>query len=291
MNWVFVGAGNMASSLIGGLISGGGQADTIAVIDPDQITRNKAVEKFGIRSAASLSELLMVEGAPDPMLTGDSLGVVIAVKPHIVETVCLAYSALYQTVEKTAPIAAAPLVMSVAAGVRASSMERWLPQQSALVRCMPNTPALLGLGATALYANEHCTAEHKKQAQSLLDTAGVSSWVDQEPLLDAVTALSGSGPAYFFYLIEQMVQAGCELGLDETTARRLAIETAYGAASMARTYEHSPRELRENVTSKGGTTAAALQVFDNRDLPEIVKKAMQAANDRAVELGDQLSPN
>ena len=155
---------------------------------------------------------------------------------------------------------------------------------------MPNTPALLGLGATALFANDSCSAEQKVSAESLLKTAGMAIWVEAEQELDAVTAVSGSGPAYFFYLIEHMASAGTALGLDESVARDLAIETAFGAASMARAKEHSPAVLRENVTSKGGTTAAALAVFNESEVPAIVEKAMQAAKDRASELGDQLAP-
>jgi len=156
---------------------------------------------------------------------------------------------------------------------------------------MPNTPALLGLGATALFANAHCDSRNKSIAEHLLNSAGMTIWVPVEESLDAVTAVSGSGPAYFFYLIEHMAAAGEALGLDEATARDLAIETAYGAASMAKAREDTPSVLRENVTSKGGTTAAALNVFNEHQTPTIIAKAMQAAHDRAVELGDQLAPD
>ncbi|MFT6639807.1 MAG: pyrroline-5-carboxylate reductase, partial [Flavobacteriaceae bacterium] len=147
------------------------------------------------------------------------------------------------------------------------------------------------LGATALFSNEDCTSQDKSMAEHLLNSAGMTIWVAEEAALDAVTAVSGSGPAYFFYLIEHMAAAGEALGLDELTARDLAIETAYGAASMARTKENTPAVLRENVTSKGGTTAAALNVFNEHQLPVIIEKAMRAAHDRAVEFGDQLAPD
>jgi len=202
--------------------------------------------------------------------------VVIAVKPHIVETVCEALA-----------VRTPELVVSVAAGVRSDSMSRWLPDHTAIVRCMPNTPALLGLGATALFANSHCSDTHRDQAQTLLSTAGKTCWVNNEDDLDAITALSGSGPAYFFYLIEHMAKAAETLGLDASTSREFAIETAFGAASMAREQTHSPQVLRENVTSKGGTTAAALAVFDEQELADIILKAMQAAQQRAIELGDE----
>ncbi len=280
MNWVFVGAGNMASSLIGGLIASDASASDIWVIDPDAAACQRAQQRFGIQSGSSLEECL-------PALLEAPTGIVIAVKPPIVEPVCKAITVACQA---GAASSLPPLVISVAAGVKASSMEAWLPGSCALVRCMPNTPALLGLGATALYANAHCAEDQRSAAQNLLNTAGMTLWVDDEDLLDAVTALSGSGPAYFFYLIEQMAAAGTALGLDESMARELAIETAYGAASMARAREHEPAVLRENVTSKGGTTAAALQVFDEQNLPAIVHKAMQAAHDRAAELGEQLAP-
>jgi pyrroline-5-carboxylate reductase len=176
--------------------------------------------------------------------------------------------------------------ISVAAGVREKSMRKWLTDGAAIVRCMPNTPALLGLGSTGLLANEHCSAKQRADAESLLQAAGITVWVEQEAQLDAVTAVSGSGPAYFFYLIEHMIEAGVTLGLDKSTASDLAIETAFGAASMARAREHSPATLRENVTSKNGTTAAALEAFAAADTPAIIARAMQAANDRAVSMGD-----
>ncbi len=279
MNWVFIGAGNMASSLIGGLINSGAHPSSIVVVDPDKDACDRAQTRFGIQSASTLE-------APISQMAEQPYGVVIAVKPHIVECVCLSLTKSVDSTKQTPP-----LVVSVAAGVRASSMQQWLHPSSPIVRCMPNTPALLGLGATALFANGHCTSQDKSMAEQLLNSAGMTIWVPQENALDAVTAVSGSGPAYFFYLIEHMAAAGKALGLDEVTARDLAIETAYGAASMARAKENTPAVLRENVTSKGGTTAAALNVFNEHRLPEIIEKAMQAAHDRAVELGDQLAPD
>lgn len=279
MNWIFIGAGNMASSLIGGLINSGAHPSSIIVVDPNTDACARAQARFGIESASELQ-------APISKMANKPFGVVLAVKPHIVETACVSLTNSVDTTDQ-----AAPLVVSVAAGVRASSMQQWLHPGSPIVRCMPNTPALLGLGATALFANEHCSSDDKSMAEHLLNAAGMTIWVAQEAALDAVTAVSGSGPAYFFYLIEHMAAAGKTLGLDEATARDLAIETAYGAASMARAKENTPAELRENVTSKGGTTAAALNVFNEHQTPEIIKKAMQAAHDRAVELGDQLAPD
>ncbi|MGQ7846939.1 pyrroline-5-carboxylate reductase [Granulosicoccus sp. 3-233] len=283
MQWVFIGAGNMASSLIGGLINNGADSASVTVIDPNAEACNRVVERFGIRSAASFADLF--EAASD-----EALGLVIAVKPHIVEPVCRDFADAFGKLDAGTQQRLAPLFISVAAGVRASSMQAWLPGGTAVVRCMPNTPALLGLGVTGLFASDECSEQHRQQAGELLDTAGVTLWVEKESMLDAVTAVSGSGPAYFFYLIEHMSAAAQALGLDAESAETLAMETAFGAASMARTRELPPGQLRENVTSKGGTTAAALQVFDARDTPAIVREAMQAAHDRAVELGDQLAP-
>lgn len=279
MNWIFIGAGNMASSLIGGLINGGTNPSSIVVVDPDKEACVRAQTRFSIQTASDVDSALSQMG-------DNPFGVVLAVKPDIVETVCHSVTSSVKSANQTPP-----LVVSVAAGVRASSMQQWLHPNSPIIRCMPNTPALLGLGATALFANEHCTAQHKTKAEHLLNLTGMTVWVSQESALDAVTAVSGSGPAYFFYLIEHMAAAGEALGLDKLTARDLAIETAYGAASMARTKENTPAELRENVTSKGGTTAAALRVFDQHKTDTIISNAMQAAHDRAVELGDQLAPD
>jgi len=264
--WFFIGAGNMASSLVGGLIGSGANATEITVVDVNQAAIDTIKQSFNVLSAPSIENI-------EP-----GASVVIAVKPNVVETVCKALAAQSPN-----------LVVSVAAGVRCDAMSGWLSDQTAIVRCMPNTPALLGLGATALFANTRCSDAHKKQAQSLLSTAGKTCWVDDETQLDAITALSGSGPAYFFYLIEHMAKAAEKLGLDATTSREFAIETAFGAASMARAQTHTPQVLRENVTSKGGTTAAALLVFEQQELADIILQAMQAAQQRAAEMGNEFS--
>ena len=263
-HWSFIGAGNMAGSLVGGLVASGVSGKDVSVVDINSAACEKLKQTFGVNTTDSITHIQ--NGAQ----------VVIAVKPNIVETVC---NELADRMPE--------LVVSVAAGVRTESMGRWLPAHTAIVRCMPNTPALLGLGATALFANSACSAEHKSQAQALLNTAGITRWVESEAELDAITALSGSGPAYFFYMIEHMAAAAQSLGLDAQLSREFAIETAFGAASMARMQEHPPHVLRENVTSKGGTTAAALAQFDEHDLAEIISKAMQAAQARAAELGDE----
>jgi len=265
-HWTFIGAGNMAGSLVGGLTGSGVDGHDITVVDINASACKALENSFNVNSTNSVTNI------------NAGASVVIAVKPNIVESVCRELST-----RKPA------LMISVAAGVTSASMENWTGKGIPIVRCMPNTPALLGVGATGLYANQQCTAEHKVQAEALLNTAGKTRWVQSESELDAVTALSGSGPAYFFYLIEHMASVAEELGLDAEMAREFAIETAFGAASMARTQEQPPGVLRENVTSKGGTTAAALAVFDARGLDDIVKNAMQAAHDRAVELGNEFS--
>ena len=263
-NWTFVGAGNMASSLIGGLLNNGARTSDLSVVDTSADARNAMQSRFGVTAYEDIAQ------------TPNGNGVVIAVKPQIVEPVCRAMQALNP-----------PLVVSVAAGVSAESMQAWLPDKTAIVRCMPNTPALLGLGATALYANTNCSTEQKQSATNLLSTAGATAWVNEESALDAITALSGSGPAYFFLLIEKMSEAAQALGLSEELSQQFAIQTAFGAASMAKQGEHAPATLRENVTSKGGTTAAALAKFESEGFGDIVKQAMQAAHDRAQALGKE----
>lgn len=263
-NWFFIGAGNMAGSLVGGLVGSGVSPADITIVDINEQAIDNLKQLFGVNSVASIEHI--DEGA----------SVVVSVKPHVVETVC-----------KAMAVNKPELIISVAAGVRSDAISRWLPEHTAIVRCMPNTPALLGLGATALFANADCTESHRNRAQSLLSTAGKTCWVGKEDQLDAITALSGSGPAYFFYLIEHMANAAEALGLDASISREFAIETAFGAASMARTQQQSPTVLRENVTSKGGTTAAALSKFDELGLSHIIHEAMQAAQQRAIELGDE----
>ncbi|MFK8081036.1 MAG: pyrroline-5-carboxylate reductase [Granulosicoccus sp.] len=287
MRWLFIGAGNMASSLIGGLLGGNTQAEHVAVVDPDAEACKRAKTKFNIHSSTTIEQIIPALFSRSE--TNRQLGVVIAVKPHIVQTVCEALAHYMQQDSTENTVAIDPVFISVAAGVRESSMQSWLPDGSALIRCMPNTPALLGLGATGLYANAQCSDEERSLAETLLKSAGTTIWVKKESDLDAVTAVSGSGPAYFFYLIEHMVNAGIELGLERETALTLAVETAFGAASMARQPGETPAVLRENVTSKGGTTAAALAVFNDRETSAIIHSALKAAHDRAVELGDELA--
>lgn len=291
MRWLFIGAGNMASSLIGGLVASGKPANSIAVVDPSKQARDSVVQRFDCHASDCMESGLVklsVATATADELSAQPLGLVLAVKPHIVQDACKAVSVEFDNKQLSTH---STLVLSVAAGVRTESMQDWLPDNIPLVRCMPNTPALMGLGATALFANQHCSDANRIQASELLGAAGSTLWVNQEQDLDAVTAVSGSGPAYFFYLIEHMIEAGVQLGLPRQAAEQLAIDTAYGAASMARAREFPPEVLRENVTSKGGTTAAALAVFDQNNTSGIINSAMQAAQQRAIELGAAPAPD
>ena len=275
-HWTFLGAGNMATSLVGGLLAGDARSDEVTLIDPHEETRERAAERFGVAAFERLDAL--------PTPSGEAVrGFVVAVKPDTVEAACRAIATIGGP---DTP----PLVVSVAAGVRLDALAHWLPPATPIVRCMPNTPSLLGLGAIGLHANAHCDESLLRRAEALLASAGMTVRVPEERLLDAVTALSGSGPAYLFALTEHMAAAGAELGLDPDVARELAIETVHGAACMARAREVEPGELRRRVTSKGGTTAAALDVLEKADLAGTVLEAMRAAHDRAIELGDEYAP-
>lgn len=264
----FIGGGNMARSLIGGLLAKGLRATDVIVSDPIESQRALIAQQYGVAvtdnnsAAASTAQVI-----------------VLAVKPQELRHVAEAMAA---------SVAHRPLIISVAAGIRASDLERWLGG-IAVVRTMPNRPALNGCGITGMYANANVPTAQRALAMQIMSAVGKVLWVDQEALMDAVTAVSGSGPAYFFLLMELLEAAGVERGLPVATARALAIETAYGAGYMARELSESPATLREQVTSKGGTTAAALNVFASRDLAQIVSSAVKAAADRSAEMAVQLS--
>ena len=206
--------------------------------------------------------------------------VVLAVKPQVMRTVT---EALADAVREKSP-----LVVSIAAGVLEADIARWLGGKPAIVRCMPNTPALLGAGATGLYANAQVSATQRSAAEQIMRAAGVTLWVEDEAQLDAVTAVSGSGPAYFFLLMELMEKVGAELGLDPAAARTLTLHTALGAARMALEAGEAPATLRQRVTSPNGTTHAAVTSFLEGGLEARVRDALNAARDRAVELGREL---
>ncbi len=259
----------MASSLISGLINNQYAADKITVTDPDQTKCEQLKQQFSIHAEAD--NLKAVENADV---------IVLAVKPQVLKTVCETIKAVAQKNN--------PLIISIAAGIRSTDIDRWLGENNALVRCMPNTPALIQAGATGLFANNTTSDQQKDIADEILGSAGITLWVDNESQLDAVTAVSGSGPAYFFLFLEAMQAAGKQLGLDEKTAAMLAKQTALGAARMAIEGNDDPATLRAKVTSKGGTTAAAIASFENNDFSNIIKQALTAARDRATELADEL---
>lgn len=263
----FIGAGNMATSLIGGLLSQGVPASQISASEPGAARRQQVEEQFGIRTwadnAAACAQADMI---------------VLAVKPQIMRDICLALAPSLQ---------AQQLVVSIAAGVTTSHLQQWL-QHEAVVRCMPNTPALLQQGMSGLYAASAVSAAQRQQAEQVLNAVGQSLWVEQEQQLDAVTAVSGSGPAYFFLLIEAMTQAGVKLGLSEAIAAQLAQHTALGAARMACESDFSAAELRQQVTSPQGTTDAAIRSFIEDGFQAMVDKALHAAADRSAALAQQL---
>ncbi len=266
----FMGGGNMARSLIGGLITGGHPADCIRVADPDAGQREFLRSHFGVQT-----------GADNLELAARAKVIVLAVKPQILQTVAQQLAAVIQSSQ--------PLLISIAAGVREPDVRRWLGGGPlAVVRAMPNTPALVGSAASALFANEFVSEHQRQQAESLLRAVGVTVWVKDESLLDAVTALSGSGPAYFFLLMEALEQVGVRLGLNADTARLLTLQTAFGAAKMALESAESPATLRARVTSPGGTTERALAVLQEGGLEPLVAQALEAACQRAGELGDLL---
>jgi len=268
----FIGAGNMAKSLIGGLIASGYSKELIIATDPTKAQRDNITENFGIHCLED-----------NNVAIAQSDIIVLAVKPQILETVCQNIQASTQTKK--------PLVISVAAGIRSADIDRWLGNNNAVVRTMPNTPALIQSGATGLFANEHVSDEQKNQAEHIMRAAGLTIWVEKETQLDAVTALSGSGPAYYFLFMEAMENAAQQLGLDAKTAHLLTMQTALGAAKMVLESRDDCATLRKKVTSPNGTTEQAINTFENEGIREMVNKAMQAANNRAEELANELGGN
>lgn len=258
----------MASSLIGGMLANGIAAENIIACDISTEALKTLEERFSIRTSTD---------SPGAVNQADII--VLAVKPNAMQTVCEQLAETKQSSDK--------LFISIAAGVHESDINRWLGGSRSIVRCMPNTPALLQLGATGLYANSQTSDTQKQIAQTILDAVGITVWVDEEILLDAVTAISGSGPAYFFYFIELLQAAGEKLGLNADTAIKLAKQTALGAAHMAQ--QDNVVDLRARVTSKNGTTEQAILSFQQNRLDELVDAATKAASERAAELARELS--
>jgi pyrroline-5-carboxylate reductase len=265
----FVGAGNMAYSIIGGLIASGHPANQISAADPFPASLDRLRE---IAPVAVYSE------NPDAVAAADII--ILAVKPQVMAE---AADSIANSVKTRGSV-----VISIAAGVTIASMQARLGPSAAIVRCMPNTPALLGCGASGLFANRHVSEQQVEYAQRVLGAVGMTCWVNSESQLDAVTALSGSGPAYYFLLTEAMVDAGIALGLDRDTATALAKQTSLGAARMALESDADLIELRRRVTSPGGTTERAIQSFENDKLRDVVSAAMNAAAERAVEMSREM---
>jgi pyrroline-5-carboxylate reductase len=261
----FIGGGNMASAIIGGLIKQGTPAQQILVVEPFEEARQRLNAQFGVRVLTAADATLAEAGL-----------VIWAVKPQTFK----------EAAQQTRHFCTHALHLSVAAGIRSDSIAAWLGTQR-VVRAMPNTPALVGLGQTGLFARSAVTAADKAWIEQVVATTGALLWVADEPLLDAVTAISGSGPAYVFFFIEAMVAAGVKMGLTAEQATQLAVGTFEGASQLAKTAHEPPSVLRERVTSKGGTTYAALTSMQNAHIGELFQVALTAAQQRAHELGDE----
>ncbi|MET0654337.1 MAG: pyrroline-5-carboxylate reductase [Pseudoxanthomonas sp.] len=261
----FIGGGNMARSLIGGLIARGARADSLRVAEPVEALRESLSNDFGVQVFATA-----LEAAVDADLW------VLAVKPQVMRTVCEGLAATARSRK--------PLLISIAAGITAAQMQRWIGGDTAIIRAMPNTPALLGAGVTGLFATGQVDAAGRERAQELLSTAGTTVWIDAEAKMDAVTAVSGSGPAYVFLLAEAMEDAARAEGLPADAARALVLQTVLGAARMLTESDEAPAELRKRVTSPNGTTQAAIETFQDGGFAELVGRAIHAASERGKDL-------
>ena len=264
-----IGAGNMAQALIGGLLRAGHPADALVAADPNPKMRERIQRRFGIQAQTDNA---------DAVANADVI--VLAVKPQMMAAVLASIAASIQP---------GAVVISVAAGIPVASLKQALNPGQAIVRVMPNTPALMGLGATGLFADQACSEDQRGLAEWIFSAVGEVATIDDEMLMDAVTAVSGSGPAYFFALTEALSEAGIEAGLPPATARLLARQTAAGAGAMLAEKDADAATLRRQVTSPGGTTAAALEAFEQQHLKSVVNTAVQAAVARGRQLGESTS--
>jgi len=266
----FIGAGNMASAIIGGMLDNGYKAGDIWVSAPDDGHLQAIRKRFGVsvttdnRYCAQQADI-----------------VILAVKPQVMADVCRDIAPVVQNTR--------PLMVSIAAGLTADTLDEWLGGGLPMVRVMPNTPSLVGKGAAGLFANKHVKEDQKKMVQAVFESIGSALWVDDESLLHGVTALSGSGPAYFFLMLEALEAAATDAGIEPATARELAIQTMAGAAEMAARSEHDPAQLKRNVMSPGGTTEQAINTFEDGGLRDLVKKAYGAAFKRSEEMAEELA--
>ena len=263
-----IGAGNMGASLLGGLIAKHYPPEKIWITGVLTEKLDQLQKKFKVH--ATTNNLAAIEKANI---------VIFAIKPQIFAKIALELAEAIQRHR--------PLVISIATGITAASIQHWLGGGISIVRSMPNTPALIGCGATALFANDYVTKNQQHLAESILRAVGITLWLDKESLIDAVTALSGSGPAYFFLMIEALQQAGEKLGLSQEVARLLTLQTAYGAARMALESEKSVLELRAAVTSPNGTTEQAIKVLEKARIRDIMAATLLAAQKRAEELSKE----
>ena len=266
----FLGAGNMAGAIMKGLIEQGFPRENLSASTSRSESAKQIERRFGINATNDNLEALK----------GASI-VVLAVKPATMKTVCIELAGHVQTRQ---------LIISLAAGIKIAALQRWLAgDQLAIIRCMPNTPAALGLAASGLYANDATKDGQRQLADELLNCVGNTIWVDKESLIDSVTAVSGSGPAYFFLMIEAIIHAGTKQGLSQEEARALAVQTALGAATMAATSKQSVTSLRQQVTSAKGTTERALAVLNEGGYSELIDKAIAACRERAEQLSNEFS--
>ena len=270
MKIAFIGGGNMASALIAGLAGKLIDGANIHVVDPNPASLEKLRQQYGVTTAAAADAAL---GAADV--------IVLAIKPQSMREVAAQLLPLLDQARRT-------LIVSVAAGIRSADLSRWLGGYGAIVRCMPNTPALIGMGITGMVAAAGVSAEQKQAADDILRAVGPTVWLDDEAKIDAVTAVSGSGPAYVFYFIEAMQQAAAELGLSAEQGTQLALATFAGAAQLATRSSEPVSLLRERVTSKGGTTYAALTSMEQSGVKAAIVTAVKAAAARGKEMGDEL---
>lgn len=266
---VFIGAGNMASSIIGGLVANGYPTTMITASAPSQEHLDAVSSQYKVNTTTDNHQAA---------IEADIL--VLAVKPQVLEAVC--------TDLTTSLANRTPLIISIAAGVETSHIEEWLGKTLPIIRCMPNTPALVSQGASGLFANQHVSTEQQQQADEIFQAIGVTEWVTAEEQMHGITALSGSGPAYFFLMMEALEDAAVKTGIQRETARKLAIQTVLGAAEMAKQSELEPAQLKRNVMSPGGTTERAIQRFEEGGIRALFETAVGAAADRSKELAELL---
>jgi pyrroline-5-carboxylate reductase len=263
----FIGGGNMAKAIIGGLKNNGFDTSTISVIELDEQKRTELISGYGVQATDNYDEIR------------NTNVIILSVKPQQLRELC----------KRITPILSSQLIISIAAGIRSVDISSWLNNYQAIVRVMPNTPAQIQAGVSALYAPASVNGQQREQATMILKAVGKTLWLNNETKMDAVTAISGSGPAYVFYLIEALQDAGISLGLTPEEAQMLATQTFAGASLLAAQSANDVKTLRAQVTSKGGTTEQGVLTLEKADIKTIIKQAAQAAADKSRTLGDDLA--